>query len=1287
VGIFKIQKELIELTSLQTHPSRSFSSGTMDLPPGEAFLTSEFGFNQGVTGSIKVVPRPSPAFKDFPQGMFVKYEADGTLGTKITTEPFMETSDYLGFSPYDFANVIKKSYPDGIIPEGSNISGSMYQYVGMNVGELAVGPMSSDAGYTPITTLPGVLSDGTTAFPGIVNERIQPARNRKKKEIRLFRPPYRLEGLGQRKKDQTVGADYPAEAGTLVKNLSGSDRLLKDYIRKVLMPNNTSRYTDSQFAYKNYHTLNFFTGSGFPDAACLIYNNSTGAIPPMNAPFGLDHPRLQAGWDKLPTHWSNEQLTYRESAPDGLPGLRAGRGPYTPTGSFTFEFYINPRYTNWHTGHSSNGMLGVYPFHAGTIMHMPTVFAVSLVSGSSVDDSGLVDGYRIMLQLSQSAEVPPRDINLASIDLRNNVPPKDLVFLSDDNSLKKNHWHYVGVRWGTERVNHGTGTFVIDGVDRGTFYVPSMSIAPQLPLRNMLQAIDAEPSRTGPKNGMNYIERIATSIAAGGDATVSNQPGIPDPDILVVGNFYEGPGTGSLCDQKDRMYNFFNLTASINEGIRPVVHNKAGTATTLGVAASRRAKPFGMEEGQVPGSDPTEFKFISQLNAEIHEIKIYDKYRSLEDIVTGSIEGPGTILEYSRSMKIEGLDSSGGTIITGERHTFNSTPADTSLLFYLPPFFVKESPNRSFLMNCVESFKKDEDASAGFGWSIEGKRDVPGGPTSETSPGEWGWSAPVAVGGSTGITTPELGPYTEEKRKWPIESLHPQGDVLLNNTGTMLSRPFNAGLSLSVDATLINLENFTREFIGGIPAIPDSYSSDAFNYTPGNYPRLMHLTASSVSQKFSGSFSRYGLNIGRVNSIQQEINDGNYPLASSDDPDSGYPNFGGHDAIIDGKFLTPVSGALDHFYATGSLVRRNLALLPNDNGLFAPNFGWLMSGSVLTDPGALPTENQVSVAIQKPVKGPLSIFVDDEGALDLTLIGLQNLFENKPQLKMDLSKNIDLSIGWERSIIDGASWLTGTRNYNNIASTRTDTTNGFRSPGYYGAKFKDLVSPDNPDGWAMNESVNGTLDSSMLPGIMPKDANDCTMGASYDFWIYQTTGDPSSNEIKLFDISNLFYGQRIEEGTFRLRDPYYTGSNGKVSITLRDNGEGGLYRADCLTKQAQWANVGNVFYDEGVGIIKSPHIGHFGKDYFSCDFAGEQTTHVMTVNAFSPGSQVNSSSNPSYLPLSATLNANDTAPEFTYITSINIHDDNLNVIMRANLAQPVLKRWVDEYLFKIKLDF
>ena len=55
--------------------------------------------------------------------------------------------------------------------------------------------------------------------------------------------------------------------------------------------------------------------------------------------------------------------------------------------------------------------------------------------------------------------------------------------------------------------------------------------------------------------------------------------------------------------------------------------------------------------------------------------------------------------------------------------------------------------------------------------------------------------------------------------------------------------------------------------------------------------------------------------------------------------------------------------------------------------------------------------------------------------------------------------------------------------------------------------------------------------------------------------------------------------------------------------------------------------------------------------------------------------------------LSASLEANDVDSEFVYITGIYFHDDNMNVIMKANLAQPVVKRDEDDFLFRVKLDF
>jgi hypothetical protein len=138
-------------------------------------------------------------------------------------------------------------------------------------------------------------------------------------------------------------------------------------------------------------------------------------------------------------------------------------GTYSLSGAFSFDFYINPKYRP----DSVDGN-----FKAGTIFHLSSSYALSLVSGSAKDENGRTIGYRLKLQLSHSADVAPSTAAAGTY-------PNDLIFLSDDNSLMWNRWHHVVVRWGTNLVNNGTGSFNIDAVDRGYFVVPSGTITPR----------------------------------------------------------------------------------------------------------------------------------------------------------------------------------------------------------------------------------------------------------------------------------------------------------------------------------------------------------------------------------------------------------------------------------------------------------------------------------------------------------------------------------------------------------------------------------------------------------------------------------------------------------------------------------------------------------------------------------------------------------------------------------------------------------------------------------------
>tara|TARA_R100000664_G_C2644096_1_gene67730 strand:- start:121 stop:546 length:426 start_codon:yes stop_codon:yes gene_type:complete len=141
-------------------------------------------------------------------------------------------------------------------------------------------------------------------------------------------------------------------------------------------------------------------------------------------------------------------------------------------------------------------------------------------------------------------------------------------------------------------------------------------------------------------------------------------------------------------------------------------------------------------------------------------------------------------------------------------------------------------------------------------------------------------------------------------------------------------------------------------------------------------------------------------------------------------------------------------------------------------------------------------------------------------------------------------------------------------------------------------------------------------------------------------------------------------------------------------MTLRDNSQGNLYRADSESENCKWNAVGNVLYEEGIFIIKAPTIPYFGREQFEIEFEGIQNLHILEINVPAAQSQINSSSNPSF---NNNIKPNDFAstndPVFVGISGVLLHDENLNVIARTNLAQPVIKTQADKYLFRIKIDF
>ena len=692
-----------------------------------------------------------------------------------------------------------------------------------------------------------------------------------------------------------------------------SDTLRKRVIQKVLFPFYRPQYgSPCNWSFTNYNTLNFFSGSQVPSDSVLIY--------PASSSF-------------------DTSTTYR------------------PSGSFSFEFYINPRY-------STETRFG--PFPAGTILHMSSSFALSLVSGSARDINGFINGYRLLLQLSHSADYPPSEMNL---NIANNTrsEPNDLTFISSDNALARNTWHYCCVRWGgTDNVQNSTGSFWIDGEEKGTFALPP----------TFLQQAN-----------WTTKDAYGDNVAAG------------DPDALFVGNFWEGGNCANptLGTEDSFIAQFFRPTIAKRDGIE----NFYPSISPGGIAP------------------PQDYTFRHPLNAEVHELKIYNAYRNEDQITSASLYGVTDVKK------------------------------EAGLLFYVPPFFVKDTNTREIFQT-------------------------------------------------------------------PFQTA-------MGNTND----PFNIALSFGVGGHYLNLENFVKEFVGG------------------KFPRLLNLTGSTINNST--------------------------------------------DWVSCNGFL----------FATGSVRKRNLTILPNDNGRLLPNFSLLEQVVTSSD--------------------SLSLFVNDLGVQTLSMVSL-----------------------------------------NNLLSTGSDS-------------FPGLLNSDDPN------SI-----SAFLAGATP---DDPSLPAGSVLTIFNRTKDPTSNEVVFFDASNLFYGNKIDPGSYTLTDPNVTGSGGRVRITLKDNKHGSLYRADCTGSHPNWSSVGTLLYDEGLAVVKAPTIPLFGKDKFDISLTGQQHVYVLQMNIPAEAGSLALSDNPTYKPLTPSDLDADQNELFTYITNVNLLDENLNIICKSNFAQAIVKREDDRFMVRVRLDF
>ncbi len=299
-----------------------------------------------------------------------------------------------------------------------------------------------------------------------------------------------------------------------------------------------------------------------------------------------------------------------------------------------------------------------------------------------------------------------------------------------------------------------------------------------------------------------------------------------------------------------------------------------------------------------------------------------------------------------------------------------------------------------------------------------------------------------------------------------------------------------------------------------------------------------------------------------------------------------------------------------------------------------------------------------------------------------------------------------------------------------------------------GEVLQNAGPPDNPKYFALRNRLNfyGALSEHYL-------ITGSTVPTGYD-----SSGTPNAERsgwnkdeqaINLISIPSIFYGTKIEPGSFSLKW-YFTGSLIGELQDVKQNGE--LIQVGPYGSAGSGSIAGVALYNEGfvvltgswdlgdgapainivatpVGTVSKPKWIYFGAGLrdgvtasgdasylsasFEMSFRGQTDTQVITMFAHAHKGRVNISNNPTYIKHGQNkilessssfiyeenpdrLIANVVSSSFhgtdadykrqVYISRVAIYDKNRKLIGIATLANPVLKNEDDELSFKIKLD-
>tara|TARA_S200000501_G_scaffold32013_1_gene26836 strand:+ start:952 stop:3963 length:3012 start_codon:yes stop_codon:yes gene_type:complete len=242
-------------------------------------------------------------------------------------------------------------------------------------------------------------------------------------------------------------------------------------------------------------------------------------------------------------------------------------------------------------------------------------------------------------------------------------------------------------------------------------------------------------------------------------------------------------------------------------------------------------------------------------------------------------------------------------------------------------------------------------------------------------------------------------------------------------------------------------------------------------------------------------------------------------------------------------------------------------------------------------------------------------------------------------------------------------------------------------------RLEYLKDFSNPASRKINSNYNNSI-ANFLPVIASKNIDNSEIDPdnigyfAHELPMFNITGDNSESYSNILCISSNIFRNKVIRESVNISDSSLAGTGGNVKISLSDNGNGLLYRNDCLTKIAVWNYVGHLLYKEGIATILHPGLENFSQTNYKLTFKINTGLNVLEMNLPARAGETNVSRNKSYVDnLKIDNSAFNADEDFVYISDINLHDENLNIIANVKLANPFPKKNTDNVLFRIKMDF